>query len=138
MADKKISEFPVASTVLATDVLPIVSAGANKGITAGVFALNLPNFGNKGITKNTPVAPSTAAIPLTATVVKLPIGATYTLAAGQDGQELLIVALSVGSTVTTTGSTFASASFTNGGLLQLIFITGIGWKSIVTSGVTLA
>ena len=88
--DQKISQLPVASAVAATDIIPIVSSGTNQKLTVGVLSLNLPNFGNSGITKNVPVAPSNTAIPLLGTTVGLSTAASYTLAAGSNGQEITI------------------------------------------------
>lgn len=94
--DSKISQFPIASTVPAGALLPIVVAGVNQIVTAGVFSLNLPNLGNKGITKNAVVVATVAAIPVTASLVVLPVDVTpsFTLAAGTAGQEIKLVAIS--------------------------------------------
>lgn len=122
--DQKISEFPSATGLLAADLIPIISAGGNKSITAGVFALNLPNLGNKGITKNA-VTPVTAgvAILLTKTLVTLPTASTaYTLANGSDGQEITLVAQASGITVTPASSMFTSVSMGNGSSLTLMFV----------------
>lgn len=88
--DQKISELPVASVVTATDIIPIVSSGTNQRLTVGVLSLNLPNFGNSGITKNVPRSPTSASIPLLGTVIGLTTSAVYTLAAGSEGQEISI------------------------------------------------
>lgn len=105
MADTKISEFVVTSTVNSTDIIPIVSGGDNKSVTVGVLTLNLPNVGNKGMSKNAPNRPSTPVIPLTATLVTLPASGTpYTLGNGQDGQCMVIIGLGNCSFTTLTDS----------------------------------
>lgn len=90
--DQKISEFGSATTLAATDLIPIISSATNKIITAGVFSLNLPNLGNKGITKNTPLIASGDVIAITGTLVLLPsLMSAYTLPNGSDGQEITLV-----------------------------------------------
>lgn len=89
--DQKISQFNAASTVAATDILPIVSEGANLKLSIGVLSLNLPNIGNSGITKNVPVSPSGTTISLLNSLVGLSVAATYSLAVGGPGQEITIV-----------------------------------------------
>jgi hypothetical protein len=71
--DSKISDFPVATGTSVADLIPIISGGLNKTVTVGIFSLNLPNLGNKGISKNivTPVSSGTV-IPLTNTIKAKP------------------------------------------------------------------
>lgn len=90
--DSKISQFPAVTTVLPTDILPIVSGGSNKTITAGVFSTNLPNIGNTGITKNLPFQVSVQTIPLVKSLYILPVSSTsFILPNGVDGQEIKII-----------------------------------------------
>jgi hypothetical protein len=121
--DQKISQFPVATDILAPDYISILQSGLNKIITAGVFALNLPNFGNKGITKNNPVVASIAAIPLTSTIVVLPVAVpAYTLAAGTNGQEVTLVSRGA-NVVTLTGGTWTSATLTTNSTITVLYET---------------
>ena len=126
--DKKISQFSVATDVLATDLIPIVSGGINKSVAAGLFSLNLPNIGNKGITKNvvTPIVAGLV-IPLTKTLVTLPTALTdYTLGAGTPGQEITLVSLAANVKVVPSSALFLSVSMGNGSSLTLIFV-GNSW-----------
>lgn len=125
MADRKISEMLPASDVVATDFIPIVSSGANKRINVGVLTSNLPNIGNKGITKNVPVV-GTQIIQLTSTVVKLSVP-IHDLPSGTEGQEVTIVG-SGSNTVTLSGAGgLTSITFpTIGSTCTLIYI-GLTW-----------
>lgn len=90
--DSKFSDFPKAQSIGVTDFFPIVKDGDNQTITAGLLFLNLPNLGNKGITKNAVVVASGASVPLTGTVVVLePSEAPYSLVDGSNGQTIIIV-----------------------------------------------
>ena len=132
MADKKISELVVASNVLAADLIPIVSGGLNKSISAGILALNLPNLGNKGITKNNVVAAISNVIPLTVSLITLPpSGAPYTLGVGSDGQELTIVS-SGANTVSPIAAAFATILMSSSSSVTLIYINSMS-KWIVKS-----
>ncbi len=135
--DKKISELSAVSTILATDLIPIVTDSDNKTVTAGTFALNLPNFGNKGLSKNLVGAPVGASIPLTQSLIKLSTVGAYTLAAGSDGQDITIVS-SASVTVSVTGSGFATATMGNRSTLTLVFIVGSGWLIKSSFGTTFA
>jgi hypothetical protein len=124
--DSKISDFPVATGTSVADLIPIISGGLNKTVTVGIFSLNLPNLGNKGISKNivTPVSSGTV-IPLTNTIITLPTTLTaYTLAAGTEGQEITLVSLAASISVTSSSANFSMATFANGSSLTLIFVTG--------------
>ena len=101
--DSKISQFPMALVVPVGALMPIVVNGVNQIVTTGVFSLNLSNLGNKGITKNAVVVATVATIPLTASLVVLPVSVTpsFTLAVGSAGQEIKLVAIDP-VTVTTT------------------------------------
>lgn len=90
--DAKISALPTSTTPSVTDIIPIASAGVTKGLTVGSLAMNLPNLGNKGITKNAVTTASSSAIPLTGTIILLPESMLpYTLANGVSGQEIVLV-----------------------------------------------
>ena len=130
--DQKISDFATVSTIFASDILPIVSVGENKSISVGLLSLNLPNIGNKGITKNTVVSPQGASIPLTGTLVKLVGNQTpYTLPSGSDGQEIVLVALGT-LTVESNASYFQSVNMHESSSLSLIFVLAAG-KWIIKS-----
>lgn len=90
MADKKVSELVSATGVDASDLLLVASGGVSKKLTVGMLASNLPNVGNKGITKNVPVSTLVTDVPLTSTVVKLSL-TSHTLAAGNEGQEITLI-----------------------------------------------
>lgn len=122
--DSKISEFPVASIVPVGALMPIVVSGANQVVTAGVFSLNLPNLGNKGITKNVVTTATVAAIPFTTTLVVLPVAVTpsFTLANGGDGQEIKLIAFDA-VTVTPNSSTVASIQMGNNSSVTLVFVS---------------
>jgi len=122
--DRKISEFPAASVLQATDLIPVIVNGENKTVSVGVFGLNLPNFGNKGITKNavTPVVTGLV-IPLTKTLVTLPTALTdYTLPNGSPGQEITLVALAATVRVIPASGLFVSLSMNIGSCATLIFV----------------
>jgi hypothetical protein len=118
--DQKFSDMGVSPTIKAADLIPIVTDGNNKVVTAGVFSLNLPNFGNSGITKNAPVSPTGAAISLLNTLVAIGVPSTYTLASGLQGQEIVIV----NKTVQTTTLVFSgqTATILSKGSISLIFV----------------
>lgn len=140
--DKKISQFAIANSIVAGDLIPIVDstvaqdAVKNKSITVGLFASNLPNVGNKGISKDLPVVATPGTLVLTSTIYKLSTGA-YTLPAGVDGQTITLVATAA-CTVSTTNSTFSIASFSINGIAKLRFISGIGWIVESSNSVTIA
>lgn len=130
--DKKISEFPVAVGVTVTTIIPVVVDGINKGLTVGVLALNMPNLGNKGITKNTIIQATGAIIPLTCTVVSLPLSANpYTLPNGSDGQEITIVSLA-NITVNISSGYSNTVSMNVGSAVTLIFLLSVS-KWVVKS-----
>jgi hypothetical protein len=120
--DKKISEFAVATTVITTDIIPIVNSGNNKSVTVGVLSLNLPNLGNKGITKNVVVQNTALAIAITSSLANIPMNVLpYTLANGADGQEITIVS-GTANTVTTGTNTFL---FDVNASVSLVYITAL-------------
>jgi hypothetical protein len=122
MADKKISQFPVATTISAVDIVPIVSGAVNKIVTIGVICLNLPNIGNTGITKNTVNNVVSTAIPLTKTIITIDGNIVpYTLGAGADGQEVVIVALG-DCTVLPINADFTSIGMASGSSIVLMYI----------------
>jgi hypothetical protein len=122
--DQKISQLASASTLAATDLIPIVASGTNQKITAGVFCLNQPNIGNSGITKNVPLVPSGAALQLTGTLVSITIAAAYTLGAGLQGQEVLIVNTSPASA--SVAFNVSTATLSSKGSIGLVYI-GSEW-----------
>jgi hypothetical protein len=122
MADKKISQFPVATTISAVDIVPIVSGAVNKIVTIGVICLNLPNIGNTGITKNTVNNVVSTAIPLTKTIITIDGNIVpYTLGAGADGQEVVLVALG-DCTVLPINADFTSIGMASGSSIVLMYI----------------
>lgn len=92
--DAKFSDFTTAQTIGVADFFPIVRNGQNQTITAGTLFQNIPNIGNKGITKNAivSVAGSNTTIPLTGSLINLAISQSgYTVPNGSDGQEIVLV-----------------------------------------------
>lgn len=121
--DSKISAFAVASTLASTSLIPIVESGVNKVITAGVFSSNLPNIGNKGVTKNIVTQVSTQTISLLNTVYVLPSSGTpYILPNGVDGQEIKLISNTSNSILPTSALNISSISMNVGSSITLIFI----------------
>ena len=124
--DSKFSDFPKAQSIGVTDFFPIVKDGDNQTITAGALFLNLPNLGNKGITKNAVVVASSASVPLTATLVVLPaLQGFYTVPNGSEGQEITLLSADINSLY------FSSAFNANvqmgvGSSLTVVFTSSIG------------
>ena len=95
--DAKFSDFPAAQTIGVADFIPIVRGGQNQTITAGTLFLNIPNLGNKGISKNVvvSVAGTNSTIPLTGSLINIGVSQTgFTVPNGSDGQELVIISAS--------------------------------------------
>lgn len=127
--DSKLSEYPEATNISSTDKFPIISANANKIVSAGVLFQNIPNIGNKGITKNVVTSPTSVVLPLTGTLINLPFSALpYTLGSGVSGQCLVIV--SNGINTLQFGS--KTATFPVDGSITLHYITN---KWIVTANI---
>ena len=125
MSDKKISEFVAATDIAPTDILPLVSGIVNKKVTVGLLSLNMPNVGNKGISKNLIFQPSTLNIPLTSTVYNLqPNASPYILGSGADGQEITIVS-QASNIVNVTSGSMVSLTFTQFGTATLIFVSAL-------------
>ena len=137
MADKKISELLVATGALGADLIPVVSGGVNKSLSVGILSLNLPNVGNKGITKNLPVSSTVAAIPLTSSIVVLSTpDLQYTLGTGVDGQEVTLVTSGT-NVVIPIASYFTSLQMTPGSSVSLVYITLLSkWIIRCSNGVT--
>ena len=133
--DRKISQFPANTTVLATDLIPIVSGGLNASVTAGIFSLNQPNVGNRGLSKDVAVTAAPGALALTSTVFKL--AGAYTVGAGADGQYIELVALST-STVTVAGFGFTTINIPSGIVVGLRHFTGSGWFVTNNTGASIA
>lgn len=120
--DSKISDFFAATTLNASDIIPIVTANTNKKISAGVFSLNLPNFGNKGITKNVVQSSTDNALPLLYTLLSLPVSISpYTLSNGADGQEITVVSLGT-NILTVTNAWVNRIDMVAGSSVTLIFV----------------
>lgn len=123
--DKKISELAIANTIIGGDLIPIVTGGVNKSVSAGVFTMNQPNIGNKGITKNAPIqAVSGTPIALTSTLVVLPAtGTPYSLPNGVDGQEITLVSAGV-CTVVPISSLITNIILNAGSTITLVYLEG--------------
>lgn len=122
--DSKISAFPVASTLTATDLFPIVNSGVNKVVTAGVMFSNIPNIGNIGITKSLPATPVTLNIVLTSTLYKLPVNASpYVLPNGVEGQQVILTSITTNS-ITLNAFNMTSITFGTGSSVSLVFVSG--------------
>ena len=121
---KYIIDFPLSREGKSATIRSvwIIRNGENFVVAAGVYSLNQPNHGNKGITKNAPMI-ATADIPQTGTLVLISNAAlTYTLANGSDGQSLTLVS-TVAKSLMVSG---LLVTFINGSSLTLVF-TGGRW-----------
>jgi hypothetical protein len=126
MSDKKISEFPVVSTVSATAILPLVDEGINKSVSIGVLAQNLPNLGNKGITKNVVIQATVQSLPVNVTYLLLAdLGTFYILPNGVDGQEITLFS-DVVAVVNVASGKMLSMTFAPGSVATLVFIAAVG------------
>lgn len=127
--DSKFSDFPKSQSIGVTDFFPIVKDGDNQTITAGALFLNLPNFGNKGITKNAVVVASGASVPLTGSLVVLPPSeSSFDVPAGSDGQEITFISL--GSNYINYNSEIIEMQ--NGSTMTMVYLT-IASKWFITS-----
>lgn len=132
--DSKVSDLTPATIVLATDVIPLASVGSTISykLSIGVLTLNMPNFGNKGITKNVITSASSIAIPLVGTIITLPETLVpYTLANGTAGQELVLISLGTNIVNIASGSV-PSLNLVLDSVVTLIFI---GTKWVIKSSV---
>ena len=122
MTDKKISELTVASSVLATDILPIVSGGVNKKVTAQALQESLPSVKNSGTTVTVPAQATVTAIPLTSTTVLLTLG-THTLGSGTNGQEITLVGSGTNLVTLTGAGTLTTVNFPAvGSTITLVYL----------------
>lgn len=139
MSDKKISEFPVSTGILATDLIPIVTGGVNKSVSVGVLLQNIPNLGNKGITKNVVTQATAQSIPVNvSTVILANLGTFYILPNGVDGQELTLLS-DVPSVVNVASGQMLTLTFIQGSVANLIFIGAINkWFLKSSNNVTVA
>jgi hypothetical protein len=117
--DQKLSEMSPVSGLTPGDIIPIVTGGVNRTVTAGVFGSNLPNLGIGGMSKFVPFTQTAVPLNLTKTVISLTPSATpYTLAAGTEGQVLIL--LSPGAAIVTFNST-ETATFSAKGSLIMVY-----------------
>lgn len=137
--DKKISELPVATSVIATDVIPLVTGGVNKRVSVATLArtVNTPVFTDIVYNPLTPLV-YVSAIPLTADVVSItnnPLG-KYTLAAGVAGQVITIYATEATTVVYPNSlTTNMVLSFNPSGIIDLVYISGM-WRIKYNNGIT--
>lgn len=137
--DKKISELPAATSVTATDVLPLVTGGVNKKVSVATLArsVNTPVFSDIVYNPLTPLV-YVSTIQLTADVVSItdnPLHA-YTISAGTPGQSITIFATEATSVVYPNSlTTNMVLSFTPGGIVDLVYIGGM-WRVKYSNGIT--
>lgn len=127
--DSKLSTFPEVTEVGIFDKIPLLASGTNKLVTVGFLTQNMPNIGNKGITKNAITLPTSVALPLTGTLINLPYSALpYTMGAGVPGQCVVIVSNGI-NTLQVSGKTM---TFPVDGSVTLYYIST---KWVVTANV---
>lgn len=134
MADLKISEFTVATDVIATDLIPVIRGGGqsfvNNILSVNTLCSNLPLIGNTGITKNIVTVVAAGAIPTNKTLYKL-TGGNYTLGAGQPGQMITLIYTGV-SHIFLTGNNYVEITGMVSGSTTLLFDGGM-WYAITAT-----
>lgn len=146
MADKKVSELTVATTVNTADVLPLVQSSTTKKVTADVLFNNVPgNLKYVGFLAQagTPQVVTSGAVNVTSNVSHLAnsTGAdvTVTLAAGTSGMEKTLVATSLltnAAIVTLTGEGFTTLTFNTTGDTAKLLYTNSKWFVLSLNGAT--
>jgi hypothetical protein len=135
--DKKISELVAATSVLATDVLPLVTGNVNKKVSVATLtrAIKSPSYGEVLFNPANPLV-FVDTIPLTFDVIAISDNPNhvYILPAGVPGQSLTVYATQTTELVYTNTTTIFSFSFSLDGLAELIFINGI-WRVKSSSNV---
>lgn len=146
MADKKVSELTVATSVGLTDVLPLVQSNVTKKVTADALFNSVPgNLKYVGFLAQSaaPQVVTSGAINVTANISHL-VNATgsdigVTLAAGTSGMEKTLVATSLVTNnmiVTLTGEGFTTLTFNNTGDTAKLLYTNSKWFVLSLHGVT--
>lgn len=131
--DKKISAMPVATSVGATDLIPIVQGGVNKVVTAGSLTSSSSNLTTAGILKLEPFVQVDDNSVINTTKSFVVITGTHVLPNGTDGQ-IMIFSTETGATLDFNASTFV---FSPSATMMVIYSTAIGqWLIISSQGVT--
>lgn len=137
MADRKVSDMTVATSVAATDLLYVVAGGASKSITLQQLFSNLPvPVVGKSFRDNSTaqaISVTDTAIDLTVPTSKVNAGIsliTATLGSGSEGQvKTIVLSASAGGGVQING-TFAGATsviLTNIGDAAVLHYIGTAW-----------
>jgi hypothetical protein len=144
MADKKVSELTVATSVGAADVLPLVQNGTTKKVTSDVLFNNVPgNLKYVGFLAQgaIPQVVTSGAINVTANISHLSNAtgsdANVTLAAGTEGMEKTLVATSLATNaviVTLTGEGFTTLTFNSTGDTAKLLFTTSKWFVLSLDG----
>jgi hypothetical protein len=120
MADKTISQLTEATSLIASDVFPIVTAGETKKVSVDALSSSLTNLKNSGtVSVSCSSTVVSGAIPLTTDFTQLSnlTGATasFSLANGTEGQvkELCSVVMNADMVVSCSGNGFTTMSFTS-------------------------
>jgi hypothetical protein len=146
MADKKVSELTVATSVGAADVLPLVQSSVTKKVTADALFNSVPgNLKYVGFLAQsaTPQVVTSGAINVTANISHLAnstgADAALTLAAGTSGMEKTLVATSLltnAAIVTLTGEGFTTLTFNTTGDTAKLLYTNSKWFVLSLNGAT--
>jgi hypothetical protein len=120
MADQKISELTEVTSIAATDILNVVSSGANKRITAANLFSNVPTpasfSGKVSITgSDTLTGGGAVSVATNITYLSNPSGAgVLSIGAGVEGQVkiILMIANTAGHALTLDGATLAHDTVT--------------------------
>lgn len=136
--DKKISELPAATSVTATDTIPLVSGVLNKKVSIATLTRSIKTPVFVEITFN-PLTPLVyeSAIPVSADVVSITDNPVhkYTLAAGVSGQVITIYATEPTSVVFPNSlTTNMVLSFSANGIVDLVYIAGM-WRVKYNNGI---
>lgn len=133
----KISEFPAATSILGTDLLNIVQNYLNKKITVSDFFSNIPvALGTSKYLKftGTPEIVTNGVISNQTPISHLDLAnvgnSVLSLAAGEEGQVKVLVAISNGTSVLSTGIRHTSITFSHIGATATMVFTGGLWTVI--------
>lgn len=145
MADKKISELVAATTIAATDILPIVQTNSTKKVSISTLFNNIPtNIKYSGIKVET----GTPDIPTTNIAIDTAISylvnttasaINLSLANGIQGQEKTLIATNITANVLVTPTNFANGTsiiFTNTGQTAKLLFVNSKWYILSIYGAT--
>lgn len=120
--DGKVTEFTQLTNILPTDILYLIRSSTDNFVTLNTLASNLPNIGNSGTTRNAVGIATGAVLPVTGSLVYLPIlVSSYSVPSGLAGQELTLVSAGA-NTVVFSGTT---ATMVAKSTVTLVYIPSI-------------